>query len=65
MSVSELEVAVSKLDKEDLELFNAWYEEFVAEQWDRRIEADITAGKFDKIFAQADAAYNAGECAKL
>ena len=65
MSLAELENAVAQLSKDDLNRFNAWYEEYVAEQWDRRIEADVLAGKFDAMCKRADAAFEAGECTEM
>ena len=44
MSVKDLELAVSKLSSEELVVFSQWFEEFLADQWDIQIEADILAG---------------------
>ncbi len=30
-----------------LMLFSEWFEEFVADRWDKKIEADILAGRLD------------------
>ena len=45
MSIEELKSAVSQLPAEELDRFSRWFEEFLADQWDRRIEADILAGR--------------------
>ena len=37
MSVKELELAVSKLSSEELASFAQWFEEFMADQWDKQI----------------------------
>ncbi len=42
-NIEELQSAVAQLRTEELERFSRWFEEFLAEQWDRRIEADILA----------------------
>jgi hypothetical protein len=47
MSVEELQTAVAQLPAEELDRFSRWFEEFLADQWDRRIEADILAGRLD------------------
>ena len=65
MSVEELESAVTQLTKDDLIRFNAWYEEYLTEQWDRRIEADILAGKLDAAGERADANFDAARCTRL
>ena len=38
MSIEELESAVSGLPAAELARFSQWFEEFMAEQWDRQIE---------------------------
>lgn len=65
MSVEELQTAVAKLPAEELDRFSQWFEEFLAEQWDRRIEADILAGRFDAAGRRADEDFEAGRCTPL
>ncbi len=65
MSVLELEQAISQLPAEELSKFAAWFEEFMADEWDKQIERDVAAGKFDKIFAKADADIAAGRFTRL
>lgn len=65
MSVRDLEEAVRHLPKDDLDAFAVWFEEFLADAWDRRIEADIAAGKLDRAGQQADADFQSGLCTPL
>jgi hypothetical protein len=65
MSIQELEVEVRRLSKPDLAAFNRWFEEFVADSWDKQIEADIAAGKLDHLARQADEHFEAGRCTPL
>jgi len=65
MSVDELETAVAKLPPEELASFARWFEEYLAEAWDRRIEADIRAGRLDEAGRRADADFEAGRCKPL
>ena len=65
MSVQELESAVSHLASEEFAHFQAWFEEFAADVWDRQIEADARAGKLDHLISQADAEFEAGRCTPL
>ena len=65
MSVKELELAVSKLFAEELTDFANWFEEFMAEQWDRQIAADIVAGRLDQAGKRADEAFEAGRATPL
>ena len=65
VSLDELETAVTHLPAEDLAAFARWFEEYLAEAWDRRIEADIQAGRLDDAGRRADADFDAGRCKPL
>ena len=62
MSIQELEAAVSRLPSADLDAFAKWFEEYLADEWDRRIEADILTGRLDEAGRRADADFEAGQC---
>jgi hypothetical protein len=53
-TAQELKTSVLKLSAEELFQFSEWFEELMAEQWDKKIEADILAGRLDKIAEQVD-----------
>lgn len=65
MSVQDLEETVSRLPTADLVTFSKWFEEFMADQWDRQIEADALAGKLDAAARRADEQFEAGLCTPL
>jgi hypothetical protein len=65
MSLQELETAVTQLAPEDLTAFARWFEEYLADAWDRQIEADIKAGRLDEAGRRADADFEAGRCKPL
>jgi hypothetical protein len=65
MSVQELESGVSRLSQTDLAAFTQWFEEFVADSWDKQIENDIANGKLDPLARQADEHFEAGRCTPL
>ncbi len=65
MSIDELEAAVQRLPENELKSFAQWFEEYLADQWDRQIEADIAAGRLDHLGDRAQAAFDAGECSPL
>lgn len=65
MSVLELEQAISQLPAEELSKLAAWFEEFMADEWDKQIERDVAAGKFDQIIRKADEDFEAGRCTPL
>lgn len=65
MSLKELETAVTRLPEADLAAFARWFEEYLADAWDRRIEADVAAGRLDEAGRRADADFEAGRCGPL
>ena len=65
MSVEDLESAISQLSGEELARFSRWYEDFMADRWDRQIEADIKAGRLDVAGKLADEDFDAGRCTSL
>ena len=64
-NVQELEMAVSQLSANELLQFTEWFEEFVADQWDKKIEADILAGRLDAAGKRADDEFLAGRASSL
>jgi hypothetical protein len=65
MSVQELEAEVARLSAAEMKAFAQWFEEFRADAWDRQIEADVAAGKLDKVAGKVDEDFEAGRCAPL
>ncbi len=63
--VEELEIAVSRLPPDELGQFFNWFEEFMADQWDKKIEADIRAGRLDVAGARADEDFLMGRTTPL
>jgi GTP-sensing pleiotropic transcriptional regulator CodY len=64
-AMKEIQSAISKLSKSDLSAFRAWFDEFDAKVWDKKIEEDVASGKLDKVAEQAIADYKAGKCKEL
>ena len=64
-NVQELEMAVSQLSANELLQFSEWFEEFVVDQWDKKIEADILAGRLDSAGKRADDEFLAGRANPL
>jgi hypothetical protein len=65
MSIEELQSAVAQLPVEELDRFSRWFEEFLADQWDKQIEADILAGRLDDAGRRADEEFEGGRCTPL
>ena len=58
-------MAVSQLTANELLQFSEWFEEFVADQWGKKIEADILAGRLDAAGKRADDEFFAGRASPL
>ena len=65
MSVEELESVVSRLSADELARFSEWFEGFLADQWDRKIEQDVLAGRLDSIAKRSVEHFEAGRCTPL
>jgi len=53
------------LPSEELAAFRAWFAEFDAEVWDRQFEADVKAGRLDKLAEKAFKDLREGRCTDL
>jgi hypothetical protein len=65
MSLDELQAAVADLPSDELAAFARWFEEYLADAWDRRIAEDIRAGRLDEAGRRTDADFEAGRCKLL
>jgi hypothetical protein len=59
--VQALQEEIGKLDSEEFAQLMAWVRERDSEEWDRQIEKDAVAGKFDKLANEAREADARGE----
>ena len=64
-TIQEIEAAVSKLSREELSAFRAWFAEFDAEAWDRQFEQDVAAGRLDGLAEEALQDLRKGQCTDL
>ena len=62
--VETVERQVEAMSPDELVVFRTWFREFDAEAWDRQIEADVQAGKLDRLADAALQAYRAGKCSE-
>lgn len=60
MNVEDIERQVSSLSESELARFSQWFEEFMADQWDRQIEQDMLSGRLDAALQRADDHRQAG-----
>jgi hypothetical protein len=63
--ISEIEVAVAKLSREDLSTFRNWFQEFDADAWDKQFEDDVAAGRLDALAEEALSDLREGRCTDL
>ena len=59
--VETLEREIEKLSAEELAAFREWFANYDADAWDRQMEADVKAGKLDRLAAEALAEHKRGE----
>lgn len=52
-TIEEIKEAIRRLAPADLEAFRAWFAEYDAEAWDRQLEADVAAGRLDRLAEEA------------
>ncbi len=64
-TIQEIEQAVSKLSREELSSFRAWFAGFDAEAWDRQLEEDVRAGRLDALADEAVRELREGRCKEL
>jgi hypothetical protein len=64
-TVQEIESAIQQLDDQSFGEFSGWFEDYLAEKWERRFAADAEAGKLDKLGEAADRAFERGQCRPL
>jgi hypothetical protein len=63
--LEHLEQEVLRLSPEDLTKFRAWFIELDHQLWDQQIEADVAAGKLDRLIAEARAEFKAGKAREI
>lgn len=63
--LADIERQIRELPPEELDELRQWLAELDADAWDAQIEADIRAGKLDKLAAEALEDYKAGRARKL
>lgn len=56
---------MADLPPDKLAKFRAWFGQFEVDQWDRQIENDIKAGKWDKLADEAIEEHRNGLTRKL
>ena len=64
-TVAEIENALQKLPVDQAWKVADWLQEYLDTKWDKQIDADIAAGKLDKLADEALADHRAGRMKPL
>jgi hypothetical protein len=63
--LEQIENAIKALTAAEFEQLRAWFAEFDAANWDRRLEADVASGRLDKLAQRALSEHSAGKTTPL
>jgi len=63
--VTELETQVEKLTPKELAAFRDWFAKYDADAWDQQFEADVKAGRLDRLAERARRDHAAGRSTRL
>ena len=63
--VEQVEQAIESLSAEERASYRAWFAAFDAAEWDQQFEADVAAGRLDRVANEALADHGAGRSRTL
>jgi hypothetical protein len=63
--VEKIESQIAALSSTELAALRKWFAEFYASAWDRQFEADVQAGRLDRLAADALRDHAAGQSKEL
>ena len=63
--VQRLEQEIKALAPNELDAFRKWFQEYDAQQWDKKIEEDVVSGKLDQLAQKALADHKAGRTKEI
>ena len=64
-TIEDIEKAVEQLSPDKLAKFRAWFEQFEASRFDRKIEQDAQSGRLDQLADEALREYRDGRTREL
>ena len=65
MSVQEIQTAIAELPPDELAVLVEWMDAYQADAWDRQIERDVEAGRFEALRQRVREQREAGQCRPL
>jgi hypothetical protein len=63
--VEKIENEIQQLNPDELATFRDWFRRYDADEWDKEIERDVSAGRLDKLAEEAIAAHKAGRTREI
>jgi hypothetical protein len=63
--VDDIQGQIRGLSSEELRALRVWFAEYDAELWDRQFEADVPAGRLERLAVRALRDHEAGLSTKL
>lgn len=63
--IQRLEREIQELTRGELAAFRKWFQEYDAAEWDKQIEEDALAGKFEELAEKALAEHKAGRTTEI
>lgn len=64
MSVKDIEPAIAQLPRPELAKLTAWFEEFLAQAWDKQLGEDMQAGRLDALLQQIEREFQSPQVPK-
>jgi hypothetical protein len=63
--VEQIESQIEELSEDELRAFREWFANFDAQVWDQQFEADVKAGRLDRLGERALRDHASGRSTKL
>lgn len=63
--IERLEQDIMALDRSELAALRGWFQRYLADEWDKSIEEDAKADKFERLAGEALADHRAGRTKPL
>jgi len=63
--IEQVESDIMALSRSELAALRDWFQAYLADEWDKQIEADAKAGKLDRLGREALAEHKAGRTKPL
>lgn len=63
--IEQLEQEIMALSRSELAVFRDWFQNYLADEWDKRIEEDVKAGNLDRLASEALAEHRIGRTKRL